>query len=190
MKQEISFIENNKTKPLPEIALALSKHPELDKTFIISQINGLQKAKKKLPEFYKNTDIIYPATISIEQCSSEQTALFKGDLVKGKTAVDLTGGFGIDSYYFSKQFNNVTYLEPNASLFETVTQNFKSLGATNILCENTTTEDFLKTNTNQFDLAYIDPSRRNENQKVFMLADCIPNIIDLKEVILKIADKP
>lgn len=189
MKQEISFIENNKTNPLPEIALALSKHPELDKTFIISQINGLQKAKKKLPEFYKNTDIIYPATISIEQCSSEQTALFKANLVKGKTAVDLTGGFGIDSYYFSKQFNNVTYLEPNASLFETVTQNFKSLGATNILCENTTTEDFLKTNTNQFDLAYIDPSRRNENQKVFMLADCIPNIIDLKEVILKIADK-
>jgi len=185
MKEEKSFIENNKTKPLPEIALALSKHPDLDKNYIINQINGLKKAKRKLPELYQNTGIIYPATISIEQCSSEQTALYKACLVDGESVADLTGGFGIDSYYLSKQFKSVTYLEPNIDLFNIVVKNFEILKATNIRSENTTTENFLKINNQQFDLAYIDPSRRNENQKVFMLADCIPNIVELKEEILK-----
>ncbi|MCB9360938.1 MAG: RsmD family RNA methyltransferase [Flavobacteriales bacterium] len=192
-----SFIQQHKTKSLPEIALLLSKHPELDKEFIINQINGLQKAQKKLPEFYANNNIIYPATISIEQCSSEQTAIFKATTIcnaeqrrsiKPESIIDLTGGFGVDSYYFSKQFKEVTYLEPNLELFETVTTNFKNLNANNINCLNTTTEQFLITNTQKFDIAYIDPSRRNENQKVFMLADCIPNIVDLKEAILQIAD--
>jgi 16S rRNA G966 N2-methylase RsmD len=193
-----SFIQQHKTKSLPEIALTLSKHPELDKNFIINQINGLQKAKKKLPDFYNNPNIIYPATISIEQCSSEQTAIFKAQLLchaersrcinPESHLIDLTGGFGVDSYYFSKHFKDVTYLEPNLDLFNIVLQNFKNLEATNINCRNTTTEDFLKTNTQKFDIAYIDPSRRNENEKVFMLADCIPNIVDLKEEILQIAD--
>ena len=189
MMNNQSFIQQHKTKSLPEIALTLSKHPELDKNFIINQINGLQKAKKKLPDFYNNPNIIYPATISIEQCSSEQTAIFKAQLlchaellrnIDPESIIDLTGGFGIDSFYFSKQFKEVTYLEPNLDLFDIVQQNFKNLDATNINCKNTTTEDFLKTNTQKFDIAYIDPSRRNENEKVFMLADCIPNIVDLK----------
>lgn len=195
MEKEIAFIEINKTKSLPEIALTLSKHPELDKNFIINQINGLQKAQKKLPEFYQNNNIIYPTTISIEQCSSEQTATFKTTIIRHSGLapeshlIDLTGGFGIDTYYFSKQFKEVTYLEPNVELFNLVQQNFKTLGALNINFKNTTTEDFLNNNTQHFDIAYIDPSRRNEIEKVFMLSDCIPNIIDLQEEILKIADK-
>ena len=76
-----SFIQQHLTKPIPEIALLLSKHPELDKNYILSQINGLQKAQKKLPEFYKNKQIVYPVSLSIEQCSSEQTAIFKSTVV-------------------------------------------------------------------------------------------------------------
>ncbi len=182
-----SFIQQHLSKPIPEIALLLSKHPELDKEFILSQINGLKKAEKKLPEFFANKNIVYPVSLSIEQCSSEQTAIFKSKLLKGKTIVDLTGGFGIDSYYFSKQLKKVTYLEPNTELFKVVTQNFDTLNANNIECLNSSTEDFLKTNSDTFDLAYIDPSRRNENQKVFMLKDCVPNIVELQEEILKVA---
>ncbi len=182
-----SFIQQHLSKPIPEIALLLSKHPELDKEFILSQINGLKKAEKKLPEFFANKNIVYPVSLSIEQCSSEQTAIFKSKLLKGKTIVDLTGGFGIDSYYFSKQLKKVTYLEPNTELFIVVTQNFDTLNANNIECLNSSTEYFLKTNSDTFDLAYIDPSRRNENQKVFMLKDCVPNIVELQEEILKVA---
>lgn len=182
----IDFIKNNQHKPLPEIALLLSKHPELDKNFILNQINGLQKAKLKLPSFYENKDIIYPTGLSMEQCSSEQTALFKSKLVKGKTAIDLTGGFGVDAYFFSKHFVNVSYVEQNPDLFELVQHNFKVLNAS-INCYQTSCEKFLSKNNQQFDLAYIDPSRRDENKRVFKLAECTPNVIELLPQLLKTA---
>ncbi len=186
---EQKFIQENLAKPLPEIALLLSKQTELDKEFILNQINGLQKAKTKLPEFYKTSNLIYPSKLSLEQSSSEETALFKSKLVKGNSLVDLTGGFGIDSFYFSKQYKHVCYIEPQQQLFNTASNNFNLLGANNIKTVNQTAEDFLKTNSQQFDIAYIDPSRRNENQKVFMLGDCLPNIVELQEAIFKIAPK-
>lgn len=181
------FIKQNRTKSASEVALLLSKKPELDKNFIINQINGLQKAKKKLPEFYNNPDIIYPSPLAMEQCSSEQTAIYKSKLTQGKTLIDLTGGLGIDSYYFSKEFESVTYLEQNTSLFEIANSNFKTLGCRNIQTINSTCENFLKSNTSLYDVAYIDPSRRNENQRVYFLNECTPNIIELNDDIFKIA---
>jgi 16S rRNA G966 N2-methylase RsmD len=186
MNPTTNFIQSNQHKPLPEIALLLSKHPELDKNFILNQINGLQKAKLKLPSLYENKDIIYPTGLSMEQCSSEQTALFKSKLVKGKTAIDLTGGFGVDAYFFSKQFENVSYIEQNPDLFELVQHNLKVLNAS-INCYQTSCEEFLAKNTQHFDLAYIDPSRRDENKRVFKLAECTPNVIDLLPQLLKTA---
>ena len=59
MTQE-EFIQKHQTKKLPEIALLLSKHPELDKEFILNQINGIQKAKNKLLEFANTEGIIFP----------------------------------------------------------------------------------------------------------------------------------
>lgn len=188
------FIQEHKNKKLPEIALLLSKQTDLDKNFIINQINGLQKAKVKLPELYSNPNIIYPATISIEQCSSEQTALYKNSILNHHELVlgsilDLTGGFGIDSFYFSKIFKHVTYLEPNIDLLKIVSANFKTLNTDNITAINKTAEDFLNNNIQKFNIAYIDPSRRNENQKVFMLADCIPNIVELQHDIFNFSPK-
>ena len=186
MNPTTNFIQSNLDKPLSEIALLLSKHPELDKHFIINQINGLQKAKLKLPSFYQNKAIVYPVGLSMEQCSSEQTALFKSQLVSAKTAVDLTGGFGVDAYFFSKQFNEVSYVEQNQELFEVVQHNFKVLNAP-IKCYQTNCEDFLDKNTQLFDLAYIDPSRRDESKRVFKLAECTPNVIELLPQLLKTA---
>lgn len=182
----IDFIKNNQEKPLSEIALLLGKHPELDKNFILNQINGLQKAKTKLPTFYENENIIYPVGLSMEQCSSEQTALFKSHLVKGRTAVDLTGGFGVDAYFFSKQFSEVSYVEQNAELFEITQHNFQVLNAP-IQCYQSSCEDFLAKNTQLFDLAYIDPSRRDETKRVFKLTECTPNVIELLPQLFKTA---
>ena len=188
MNPTTNFIQQNLDKALSEIALLLSKHPELDKNFILNQINGLQKAKLKLPTFYQNKAIVYPVGLSMEQCSSEQTALFKSQLVNGKTAVDLTGGFGVDAYFFSKQFDEVSYVEQNQELFEVVQHNFKVLNAP-IKCYQTSCEDFLDKNTQLFDLAYIDPSRRDENKRVFKLAECTPNVIELLPQLLKTAQQ-
>lgn len=188
MNPTTNFIQQNLDKALSEIALLLSKHPELDKNFILNQINGLQKAKLKLPTFYQNKAIVYPVGLSMEQCSSEQTALFKSQLASGKTAVDLTGGFGVDAYFFSKQFDEVSYVEQNQELFEVVQHNFKVLNAP-IKCYQTSCEDFLDKNTQLFDLAYIDPSRRDENKRVFKLAECTPNVIELLPQLLKTAQQ-
>jgi 16S rRNA G966 N2-methylase RsmD len=186
MNPTTNFIQSNLDKPLSEVALLLSKHPELDKHFILNQINGLQKAKLKLPSFYQNKAIVYPVGLSMEQCSSEQTALYKSQLVSGKTVVDLTGGFGVDAYFFSKQFDKVSYVEQNQELFEVVQHNFKVLNAP-IHCYQTSCEDFLDKNTQLFDLAYIDPSRRDESKRVFKLAECAPNVIELLPQLLKTA---
>jgi 16S rRNA G966 N2-methylase RsmD len=180
------FIKNNQHKSLSEIALLLSKHPELDKNYILNQINGLQKAKLKLPTFYENENIVYPVGLSMEQCSSEQTALFKSTLTKGKTVIDLTGGFGVDAYFFSKQFSEVSYIEQNVELFKIVQNNFEVLNVP-IQCYQTRCEEFLEKNTQQFDLAYIDPSRREDNKRVFKLSECTPNVIELLPQLLKTA---
>ena len=186
---ELEFIQHNKTNPLPEIALVLSKHPGLDKAFILNQINGIQKAKNKLPEFYNTPHLIYPTKLSLEQCSSEETAIYKSKLIEGNTIIDLTGGFGVDSFYFSKKFKQVTYIEQNLELFEIVKNNFSLLKAGNISLINSTAEEFITTTQEKVDVVYIDPSRRNENQRVFKLDECSPNIIELAPTLFKIADK-
>jgi len=186
---EQEFIEANKHKPVVELALLLSKKPELDSAFILAQINGVQKAKNKLPEFFETTNIVYPAKLSMEQCSSERTGIYKSKLIEGESLIDLTGGFGIDSFYFSKQFKNVTYIEQNQELFDIVKRNFEKLKADNIDLINSTAEDFLESTDKKADVSYIDPSRRNENQRVFKLDECTPNIIELAPEIFKTSDK-
>ena len=149
MTQE-EFIQKHQTKKLPEIALLLSKHPELDKEFILNQINGIQKAKNKLLEFANTEGIIFPSKLSFEQCSSEQTAIYKSNLSKFNSVIDLTGGFGIDSYYFSKKVKHVAYVEPNKELFSIVKQNFSTLNTPNTTLINSTCEEFLKDNPPKF----------------------------------------
>jgi precorrin-6B methylase 2 len=185
---ESKFIELNKNKSLPEIALELSK-TNLDKDFILAQINGIQKAKNKLPEFYNTEKIIYPPKLSMEQCSSEQTGIYKSQIINGERLIDLTGGFGIDSFYFSKTYKHVTHIEQNKALSEIANKNFKLLKVQNIKTLNSTAEEFIQTTKVKADIVYIDPSRRNENQRVFKLDECLPNIIELAPEIFKISDK-
>ena len=186
---DIKFINEHKNDSLIDISLLLSKQPELNKEFILAQINGIQKAKNKIPEFYATPNIIYPTKLSLEQCSSEKTGVYKSQLVKGKTLVDLTGGLGIDSFYFAKEFKQVTYIEQNEDLLKTVKHNFELLETSNINLINSTAEEFIKTTTQKFDIAYIDPSRRNQNERVFKLDECTPNIIELASDLFKITGK-
>lgn len=187
-KETIVFIKDNKHKNVNDIALLLSKKENLDANFIINQINGWQKAKNKLPTFYNTSEIIFPTAKSMEQCSSEKTALLKTKMVNGNSLIDLTGGFGIDTYFFSKHFKTVHYIEPNKELLQVAQHNFNLLGAKTKL-HNTTSEVFLKSNKIHFDVAYIDPDRRDESKRIFNLSDCLPNVIELLPTILSTADK-
>ena len=183
-----TFIDEHERLNTNEIALKLSKQPDLPKTYILNQINGKQKARKKLPEFYANKAILYPSVLSMEQCSSEATAKYKARLIQGKAFIDLTTGFGVDAYYFSKTFSKVIAVEPQEELSKIILKNFETLGAKNIQVKNTTAEQFLE-ETIIADAFYIDPSRRIEQQKVFRLSDCEPNIVKLLPNLLKKTSK-
>ena len=185
----IKFIEKHKNDSLMDVSLLLSKQPTLNKEFVLAQINGIQKAKHKIPEFHNTPGLIYPEKLSLEQCSSEKTGVYKSQLVKGKTLVDLTGGFGVDSFYFSREFKNVTHIEQNTELHNTVKHNFQLLKATNVNLINSTAEEFIENNNQKFDAVYIDPSRRNQNKRVFRLEECTPNIIKLAPKIFQFSDK-
>lgn len=159
-------------------------HSELIAT-IAEQIIGRRKVKDKIPTFYRTDNIIYPPAINLEQCSSEITASYKcailgKELTQMSTFADLTGGLGVDSYFFSQIFNGVCYIEPNKELLEISRHNHQQLKANGIQYFNITAEDFLSASHLVFDCVYIDPSRRaKDNKKVSSLADCVPNVINL-----------
>ncbi|WP_299518691.1 class I SAM-dependent methyltransferase, partial [uncultured Flavobacterium sp.] len=109
-----------------------------------------------------------------------KTALHKSKLISGKKIIDLTGGFGVDAFYFSKQFSKVIHCEHNLELSEIVKHNFSQLKVDNIQCISGESEEILRKIYEKFDWIYIDPSRRNDVKgKVFMLRDCEPNVPDL-----------
>ena len=154
----------------------------VESSLVAQQIVGRRKAKMKLPLFYNTSQIVYPPSINLEQCSSEVAAKFKSSLVKkGRKFVDLTGGFGVDFFFLSKRFDESHYVEPNEELFAFAKNNLSALGAHHIYYHNTSAEDFLTSNDGQFDLIFIDPSRRTiGNHKVFKLSDCVPEITKLQ----------
>ena len=177
-----NFINQNLNTDSSKLALKKNPFPEVNYTTIINQIIAKKKAKDKLPTWYLSENIIYPEKISIEQTSSETTAKYKASLVSGENLIDCTGGFGIDDFYFSKQFKSVIHCELNADLSKIVKHNFEVFKATNIECYQGDSTQILEQLNQKFDCIYIDPSRRNDAKgKVFMLADCLPNVVDLQD---------
>ncbi len=151
------------------------------------QIIGRRKAKLKFPTWYQTKSIVYPPTVNLEQSSSEATAKFKAELIQSELIdfnllVDLTGGFGVDTFFLGKLFSEATHIEPNETLSIITAHNHRLLG-TNVLHERQTAEEFLKANKKKVHLFFIDPSRRSESKKVFKLADCQPNIVALQDAL-------
>ena len=171
------FIALNIDSAISKLGLQKNPFPEVEWHLILNQIAAKSKAKSKLPTWFSTPNIIYPNKISVEQTSSETTALYKASIVTGENLIDLTGGFGVDDFYFSKKIKNVVHCEINSELSNLVAHNFKQLECYNITnyCEDSF-ETISKLNT-KWDWIYIDPSRRNDAKgKVFMLKDCLPNV--------------
>jgi hypothetical protein len=182
------YINENLTKNHAELALKGSPFSEIPVTQLLEQIVGKNKSKHKLPTWFQTKHIYYPNKINIEQTSSEATAVYKSKLISGYSLIDITGGFGVDSYYFAKNFKTVTHCEINPELHNIAKHNFEVLGNSNI---NTVCSDGLDYLTNlniNYDCIYADPSRRHDVKgKVFMLSDCEPDIPKNLEVLLNYA---
>lgn len=184
------FISNNLEINITKLALQKNPFPEIPWIEILNQVAAKNKAKEKLPTWYATENIIYPSKISVEQTSSEKTALYKSSLISGESLIDLTGGFGVDDYYFSKKINKVIHCELIPELSEIVAHNFKILKGNNIVCLQGDSYDILKQLNQKFDWIYIDPSRRSSAKgKVFMLKDCMPDVPELLDDYFLFANK-
>ena len=178
LKKEVQqFIVEHLQTDITKLILKGSPFKGISIQELANQIVAKKKSEKKLPTWFQAENIYYPNKLSIEQTSSETTAEYKSSLISGKSLVDITGGFGVDSYYFSKVFKSVVHCEIDEELSTIVAHNYQQLNIKNIDTKAINGFDFLKTTTTFFDCIYIDPSRRNDvKQKVFLLKDCLPNI--------------
>ncbi|MGJ8761624.1 MAG: class I SAM-dependent methyltransferase [Polaribacter sp.] len=171
------FITDNLKSNITKLILKGSPFKDISVQELANQIVAKQKSEHKLASWFSSENIYYPPKISIEQTSSEITAAYKSNLVSGSSIIDITGGFGVDCFYFSKQFKEVIHCEINEDLSEIVKHNYQQLKVKNITTISGDGLEYLKNNKANFDCIYIDPSRRNDLKgKVFLLNDCLPNV--------------
>ncbi len=183
LHKEVQEFIRNYTGDMSKLAFAGSPFGEITIKELLQQIEGRRRIEKKLPAWYKLPGVLYPPKLNLEQTSSESTAKYKASLISGETLADLTGGFGVDSYYFSKNHKTVHHFEINESLSKIAVHNFKKLTANNIVCIPKNGLEFIK--NEKYNNIYIDPSRRhNTKGKIFYLKDCEPNILENLEYLL------
>ena len=179
--------KNNNTSP-QEISLRLAKKKNLPHRAIAEQIECRIKAKKKLPHFSKKP-LLYDK-VALEQSSSEFTANYKSSIISGERLVDLTGGLGVDDFYFSNSFEEVYYCEKNEVVYNISKYNSSLLGVNNIKFNNCNSIDFLnEIEDGSIDWIYIDPSRRDENRRSVDLEFCNPNVYSNLELFLRKSQK-
>jgi len=171
--------------------LALGKVPEgVDVRWCLQQIEGWQLARKKLPTWAKTEGLWYPVRLSLEQCSSEETARYKRQLAerllsegKRQSMVDLTGGLGVDFSFLAPLFKDATYVEILPELRELAQHNMPLLGLPNATIAEPTHSSLF---TFHSSLIYIDPARRDGvGRKTVGIEDCTPNLLEMQDALLQ-----
>lgn len=180
------FIKKHENANVTDLALKAHAYPDIDIAFAIQQIKGRQIAKNKIQLWYNTENIIYPPTLSLEQCSSEETAKYKQKLTIGKNIIDLTGGFGVDISYMSRNKERVLYVEQQKTLVDIARSNFKTLNLLNIETILADGQEYIVSSNEVWDTIYIDPARRDtKGRKTVLIEDCTPNLIELDEIFNK-----
>lgn len=203
----IDFIRQHQDEDVRQLAFLGSKYPDVDMPFALDQIRGRQMARTKLPRWANIDGIIYPPHISMEQCSSEVTAMYKAELAArlvknnqrntrighslGKiNFLDMTGGFGVDFSYIAAQLGvQSMYVERQAHLCEAAKENFDRLGLKNITVLHGDGVEILHRLEKPLQLIFIDPARRDDaGNKVVSLQDCTPDVTLLQDEMLEKSD--
>ena len=234
MENLLKFIIEHSTDDISRLALDRKKYPDIDIDLAINSIESRRKLRGKVQEWFDEPGLIFPLKLSAEQCSSSATGRYKAELAEkiagrtGWTLADLTGGLGVDSWFFSQKASMVIYNEMQTALCQAARHNFKVLGAENITILNNeitpgrcldslrsldltkgrsldltaktdchslrmSFSDFVdnersdSADEKSIDIVYIDPARRGEGgKKVFLIEDCTPDVLTLKDEIFKI----
>ena len=210
MEKLTQFISDHLGDDTSRLLLARSRWPHIDMDMAVACIESRRKLKGKVQEWYDNPSLLFPAKLSAEQCSSSSTASYKAELAgriascsvekqAGWSVADLTGGLGVDSWFFSKKAVKVLYNEMQERLCEAARHNFSILGAENIIVSNhavsaSASDNLLEASPTELlgsfrpDIVYMDPARRGEGgRKVFLIEECTPDVLNLKDEIFSIS---
>ena len=180
------YIRENENTNIAQLILKGSPFTGITAAEIAQQIEARKKAKSKIPTWYETQKVYFPPSLNLEQTSSEITAKYKASLVNGDQLIDLTGGFGIDSFFFSKEVTKVTHVELNKELSQIAEHNFKQLSSKeNIDFKAENSLEFLKNSSTHYDWIFVDPARRdNRGGKIFRLQDCEPDVLSHLNLLL------
>ncbi|MDO4992887.1 MAG: SAM-dependent methyltransferase, partial [Prevotellaceae bacterium] len=202
----LEFVSRHANDDVRKLALSAKRTEDLDLTFALDQIAGRQMARTKLPSWFEMADkalsegadethfLVFPPHISMEQCSSEQTAKYKQQVLatvlrhsclscpaNSAHFIDVTGGFGVDFSYLAQGFAEATYVERQQHLCEIAKHNFPLLGLphANVLCKELESPLELPFLKDRETVIFIDPARRDTNgNRTYAIGDCTPNILD------------
>ena len=210
--ETVRFIEAHRNDDIRQLALSATGRDGVDMPFALDQIAGWQTARRKLPTWASTDGIIYPPHLSMEQCSSEATALYKAALAErlvdrkrkhaagdenndgkedGSTMfADITCGFGVDFSYIARRFSRAVYIERQPRLCDIAKENFHTLGLNmaEVVCGDSK-EWLLHNDNTHADLIMADPARRDTHGgRTFAISDCTPDVLAMKDVLLDMAD--
>ena len=197
------FITQHIDDDIRQLALRHAGRTDIDLAYALNQIAGRQRARTKLPRWAATEGIVYPPHISMEQCSSEQTAMYKAAVVRRLitelpvlpvlpanplTLVDLTGGFGVDFSYLAPLFGKAVYIERQSHLCDISRHNMAALGISQaeVVCGDCAQ---IIEGTSHATLVYADPARRSQSGgRTFAISDCTPDVLLMREMLLEKAD--
>ena len=193
----IRFVKEHREEDVRTLALQARRDGDIDLPWALDQIQGWQTARRKLPSWAAIEGIIYPPHLSMEQCSSEATARYKCQIVDSlpagshETLIDLTGGFGVDFSYLATRAKRAVYVERQEHLCEVARHNFGLLRLDHTDVINAQAEDTLRDlhTDPATTIIYLDPARRDSNSaRTYAIADCMPNVLELQDVLLERAN--
>lgn len=193
MEKLAEFVSQHISDDPVRLVMNRDRWPEIDMDMAVNCIESRKKLRDKVREWYEEPRLVFPLKLSAEQCSSSATGRYKAELagrIAGKdswTIADLTGGLGVDSWFFSSKSARVLYNEMQEVLCKAARHNFTVLNAMNIYISNEVAEpDGIGRILNGFkpDIIYMDPARRGGGgRKVFLIEDCTPDVHTLKDEI-------
>ena len=193
-----TFVRQHANDDVRHLALSGTKNPDVDVTMALQQIQGRQTARQKLPTWASCKDVVFPPHLSMEQCSSEQTALYKALLVAGfeqdstsegqggrPFLVDLTGGLGVDFFFMARRLAQpCIYVEQQEHLCRLAYHNFQVLGLSQATVVHADCEEFLQ-QLDRAEVIFLDPARRDSHgARTYAISDCTPDVLQLLDTLL------
>lgn len=197
-----TFIIEHADDDVRKLALHAHHDSDVDVPFALNQISGRQTARHKLPSWAAVADILYPPHLSMEQCSSEQTARYKAAVAvrlmhhqsgaseeaSPSSFLDITGGFGVDFSFIAREFRSSVYVERQEHLCASARVNFPLLGIkeASVVCGNGV--EYLHS-VSRVGMIYVDPARRNDaGARTFAISDCTPDLLAIEDELTAKAD--